>query len=181
MKGIVFNILGDLVEENFGLDVWDDLIDATAPASRGIYTSVELYPDAELLAYVDAIAERTGAAPADVVRMFGNYMLKRFAEIHPEFFDGHTIKSFLQSVHDVIHVEVEKLHPDVILPNFTYEDPADDALVMHYHSPRKLCHLAEGLIEGSGRHFGTAVDIQHDVCMHDGADYCTLVLGFGGP
>lgn len=178
MKGIVFNMLNDLVEEKFGMDTWDDLIDATAPASRGIYTSVELYPDEELLAYVGAISAHTGAAPADVVRMFGDYMLGRFAEIHPEFFEGHTIKSFLQSVHDVIHVEVEKLHPDVVLPNFTYEDPADDALVMHYHSPRELCHLAEGLIQGCGRHFDVHVALEHDVCMHDGADHCVLALRF---
>lgn len=179
MKGIVFNMLSDLVEDRFGMDVWDDLIEATAPASRGIYTSVELYPDEELLAYVGAISKHTGAAPADVVRMFGDYMLGRFADIHPEFFEGHTIKSFLKSVHDVIHVEVEKLHPDVVLPSFTYEDPADDALIMNYHSPRELCHLAEGLIKGCGRHFDVPVALQHEVCMHDGADHCVLSLRFG--
>ena len=179
MKGIVFNMLNDLVEENYGMDVWDDLIEATAPKSEGIYTSVEIYPDEELMAYVAAISEQTGAPAEDVVRLFGNYMLKRFAEIHPEFFAGHTIKSFLQSVHDVIHVEVEKLHPDVVLPNFEYEDPADDELVMHYFSPRQLCHLAEGLIEGCSKQFGVAVHLTHDVCMHDGADHCVLGLKFG--
>lgn len=178
MKGIVFNLLNDLVEDQFGMDVWDDLIEATAPASRGIYTSVEVYPHEELLAYVAAIAEHTGAPAAEVVRGFGRFMLARFAEIHPQFFEDHTIKSFLMSVHDVIHVEVEKLHPDVVLPNFTYEDPADDGLVMIYHSPRQLCHLAEGLIEGSGKHFGVGVELKHDTCMHDGADNCVLELKF---
>lgn len=180
MKGIVFNMLSDFVEQRFGMDVWDDLIDVTEPDSKGIYTSVQIYPDEELLGYVHAIAEHTGSAPENVVRLFGDYMLGRFAEIHPEFFENHTIKSFLRSVHDVIHVEVEKLHPDVVLPNFTYEDPSADELIMHYHSPRRLCHLAEGLIEGSGRHFGVDVALEHDVCMHDGADHCVLALRFGG-
>jgi hypothetical protein len=111
--------------------------------------------------------------------MFGNYMLGRFADIHPEFFADHTAKSFLKSVHDVIHVEVRKLHPDVVLPEFTYEDPADNALVMHYHSPRKLCQLAEGLIEGAAKQFDIEVSIKHDICMHDGADHCELGLVFG--
>ncbi len=178
MKGVVFNLLNEMVEEQFGIDVWDDLIDTTAPASDGIYTSVEVYPDEELFAYAAAIAELTGTEVAAVVRLFGNYMLDRFADIHPEFFKGHTVKSFLMSVHDVIHVEVRKLHPDVVLPNFTYEDPGEDQLVMHYVSPRKLCHLAEGLIEGSGRHFGVDVVQGHEVCMHDGADHCVLHLEF---
>ncbi|MEM7431050.1 MAG: heme NO-binding domain-containing protein [Pseudomonadota bacterium] len=178
MKGIVFNLLADLVEEQFGLDVWDDLIESTAPLSNGIYTSVELYPDDELMAYVDAIANHTGASKPDVIRLFGSYMLGRFAELHPEFFAGHTIKSFLQSVHDVIHVEVEKLHPDALLPDFTYEDPGADGLIMHYQSPRKLCHLAEGLIDGCSKHFGIAVQQRHDSCMHDGAAACRLELSF---
>lgn len=179
MKGIVFNMLNDLVEANFGMDVWDDLIESTSPSSEGIYTSVEVYPDEELLAYVAAISKHTGAPEEEVVRMFGNYMLGRFAEMHPEFFSGHTAKSFLKSVHDVIHVEVRKLHPDVVLPEFTYEDSVDNALEMHYHSPRKLCHLAEGLIGGTAKQFDVEIAIKHDVCMHDGADHCVLSLSFG--
>ena len=178
MKGIVFNLLNDLVEEQFGLDVWDEMIETTAPASRGVYTSVEVYPDEELLAYVGAIAQHTGAGIDDVVRLFGKYMLGRFADIHPEFFSGQTIKSFLKSVHDVIHVEVRKLHPDVVLPEFTYEEPAENGLIMHYRSPRSLCHLAEGLIDGTSEHFGVEVTLKHTVCMHDGADHCVLELEF---
>ena len=181
MKGIVFNLLNDLVEEQFGMDLWDELIEETRPASRGSYTSVEIYPDEELLAYVGAISRHTGASVDDVVRRFGKYMLGRFAGIHPEFFAGHSIKSFLKSVHDVIHVEVRKLHPDVVLPSFTYEDPADDRLVMHYHSPRLLCRLAEGLIDGVSEHFGVGVTLDHSVCMHQGADHCELGLSFEQP
>lgn len=179
MKGIVFNLLNDLVEEQFGMDVWDDLIEATSPSSKGIYTSVEVYPDEELLAYVAAISRHTGAPAEDVVRMFGAYMMGRFAQIHPDFFSGHTAKTFLKSVHDVIHVEVRKLHPDVVLPEFTYEDKSHNELTMHYHSPRKLCHLAEGLIGGAAKIFAVEVGIRHPVCMHDGADHCVLELSFG--
>lgn len=179
MKGIIFNMLGELVESQFGMDVWDDLIEKTAPDSQGIYTSVQLYPDEELLAYVGAISEHTGTEAADVIRLFGHFMLGRFASIHPEFFDNHSAKSFLKSVHDVIHVEVEKLHPDAVLPKFTYEDPDEDRLVMHYHSPRQLCHLAEGLINGCSSHYATPVQLTHDQCMHDGADTCRLELTFG--
>ena len=179
MKGVVFNLLNDLVEEQYGMDAWDDLIEETAPASQGVYTSVEVYADQELLAYVAAISRHTGADESEVVQLFGRYMLGRFAEMHPEFFAGHTLKSFLKSVHDVIHVEVRKLHPDVVLPEFTYEDPADDQLIMHYHSPRALCHLAEGLIDGASTHFDTPVTIEHPVCMHNGADHCDLHLTIG--
>ena len=120
MKGMVFTMLSEMVEEQFGADAWDDLIDATNPQSQGIYVATDLYPDEELVAYVAAMSE-TLAVPADqLVRAFGNYLLGRFATIHPAFFADHNLKSFLKSVHDVIHVEVKKLHPDAVLPHFDY-------------------------------------------------------------
>ena len=179
MKGIVFNIFSDLVTDNFGLETWDDLIERTGPASDAIYTSAEVYPDEELVAYVTELSAITGAAAPDLIRTFGTYMMHRFRSIHPEFLEGHTAKSFLQSVHDVIHVEVKKLHPDTLLPKFEYESSGDERLTMLYSSPRKLCRLAEGLIAGAGEIFGESIAIEHPQCMHDGAQKCRLELSFG--
>ena len=178
MKGMVFTMLSDLVEDQFGISMWDDLIDETKPASEGIYTSVDVYPDEELLAYVVALSERSGVPIPDLVRAFGKFVLTKFATIHPEFFEDHSAKSFLKSVHDVIHVEVKKLHPGVVLPEFEYDDPGDNQLVMHYYSPRNLCHLAEGLIEGAAERFGVDVTLDHTECTHSGADHCVLALTF---
>lgn len=179
MKGIVFNIFTDLVTDNFGLDVWDQLIDQTNPESDAIYTSAAVYPDEELVAYVTALSTITGAAAPDLIRTFGTYMMHKFKTIHPEFLEGQTAKSFLESVHDVIHVEVKKLHPDTLLPTFEYEHPDDGGLVMIYSSPRKLCPLAEGLILGAAEVFGEKVEIDHTQCLHEGADSCRLELSFG--
>lgn len=178
MKGIVFQILNELVEEKYGFEAWEKLLEATKPASEGIYTATELYPDGELLAYVGAISEMLDVPAPQVVHAFGEFMIGKLHQVHPEFFENHTHKSFLQSVHDVIHVEVKKLHPDAVLPDFTYEDPGENELIMRYHSPRKLCALAEGLIEGAGKLFNSQVRIEHPVCMLRGADHCLLHLHF---
>ncbi len=178
MKGIVFTMLNEMVEERFGMDTWDSLIESTRPASRGIYTSAALYPDSELLDYVAALSESSGIEAGTLVHAFGQYMIGRFHAIHPEFFADHDAKSFLKSVHDVIHVEVRKLHPDVILPEFEYEEPSANSLVMLYKSPRHLCRLAEGLIDGAVEHFGEQVERAHPICMHDGADHCRIELRF---
>ncbi len=178
MKGMVFTMLGEMVEEKFGIDTWDELIDLTQPASDGVYVASALYPDEELLAYVQAMSSKLDTPANDLVFAFGEYMLGRFSGIHPEFFDNHSLKSFLKSVHDVIHVEVKKLHPDALLPKFDYIDEAPNRLVMLYRSPRELCALAEGLIDGASKHFDTNYDLQHPVCMHKGADHCRLELEF---
>ena len=179
MKGVVFNIFSDLVTDTFGWEVWDQLIESTQPASDAIYTSAEVYPDEELVAYVTALSNITGTEAPDLIRAFGKYMMHKFKGIHPEFLDGQTAKSFLASVHDVIHVEVKKLHPDSLLPTFEYEDTGENSLTMIYSSERKLCHLAEGLVQGVSEVFGQPISIRHPVCMHDGADHCRLELSFG--
>ncbi|MEM6708778.1 MAG: heme NO-binding domain-containing protein [Pseudomonadota bacterium] len=175
MKGIVFNLLNEMVEERFGLAAWDALL--TETRLDGIYVASATYPDAELMALVAAASDATEIPTALLVHAFGEYMAPKFAERYPVFFDGHRcLKSFLLTVDEVVHVEVRKLYPEANLPEFRYEDRGDNSLTMIYRSPRKLCGLAEGLIAGSAKHFGQRYTLRHDVCMHRGSDHCVLEL-----
>ncbi len=177
MKGIVFNLLSEMVEEKFGLEAWDAVLDKAG--SEGLYVATETYSDEELLALVAAGSELTNIPANDLVRAFGQYMIPRFAEHYSVFFEGHTnLKDFLLTVDSVIHVEVRKLYPEAGLPEFTYDNGQPDKLTMMYRSPRKMCALAEGLIEGSAAHFEQPCTIHHEVCMHKGADHCALELEF---
>ena len=45
MKGMVFTELLDMVEDKFGIDMVDSIIeDADLPVSKGVYTAVGTYP-----------------------------------------------------------------------------------------------------------------------------------------
>ncbi len=175
MKGIVFNYLGEMVEEEFGLEAWDLLLQKTGLS--GEFISAETYPDKDLMALVAAAHEATGIETIELVRSFGRFMFPHFQKQNPQFFEGHNdLISFLLTVDRVIHVEVRKLHPGVELPEFTYEEESDKELTMYYKSPRKLCFLAEGLIDGSAKHFNTKYELDHSECMHNGAERCTLKI-----
>ncbi|MEM8499751.1 MAG: heme NO-binding domain-containing protein [Pseudomonadota bacterium] len=175
MKGMVFCLLNEMVEEKFGIEAWDTLLDATG--FDGIYVATETYDDAELMSLVSAASEATGIQPEELVKQFGEYMIPSFLVSYPMFFQGHAnLKSFLLTVDQVIHVEVRKLYPEAGLPEFKYTDKNDSELTMHYSSPRKLCALAEGLISGSAKHFKQEYNLLHEVCMHDGDDHCELQI-----
>ena len=75
---------------------------------------------------------------------------------------------FLTRIDDYIHVEVRKLYPDAQLPTFEYEFPAPDRLVLTYRSARPFAMLADGLIDGSIKHFGDDIDVEM-VNLSDGA------------
>ncbi len=177
MKGIVFTTLADMVEEQFGLATWESILDKVNPACGGSYTAGATYPDIDLLALVNELAAVSNISVPELVEAFGIYMFPVLASKYPVFIQpGMTLKEFLRSINDVIHVEVKKLHADAGLPLINYEDPTDNQLVILYRSPRKLCHLAVGLTKGAASHFQKQVAIQHPICMHLGADHCRLEI-----
>ena len=177
MKGIVFNMLADMVEQQFGLEAWDSLLDTVG--SDGVFVATETYDDQVLLDLVAAASEATSVPAGDLLFAFGEYMLPQFAQHYPTFFEGQqSLRDFLLTVDGVIHVEVRKLYPEAGLPEFSYEEGNPNELTMLYKSPRRLCRLAEGLISGSARHFEQQYALNHDQCMHRNAEHCALHLTF---
>jgi hypothetical protein len=177
MKGIVFNVLEESVREDFGEDTWDALLEATE--FDGVYTSLGTYDDAQLLALVGAASKALGKPPVEIVRWFGEKAAGNFARRYPVFFEPHTsTRTFLLTLNDIIHPEVRKLYPGADAPNFTFDDLPDGRMSIGYDSHRKLCAFAEGLIIGSARQFGEAVEIEQPECALRGDPACTLVLRF---
>jgi hypothetical protein len=175
MKGIVFNLLEEVVTAQHGESAWDTLLDATNLA--GSYTSLGSYPDEEIVKLVDAGASALGMSPAEVLRWFGRESMPLLAKRYPVFFTEHrTAHSFILSVNSIIHPEVRKLYAGAHCPFFRFEQKSDGALLMTYDSPRKLCALAHGFIEGAGDHFRQAMSVEHLTCMHRGDGNCLLSI-----
>lgn len=175
MKGIVMNLLAEMVEETFGFEEWDAVLQQAGYS--GAYTAGGLYEDSELLSLVGVISERSGIAVPDLVYAFGEFMFPQFVKRYPELIDEKTdFLDFLQTIDDVIHVEVKKLYPDAVTPAFSYARHASNQLELRYQSDRKMCKLAEGLISGAAKHFSTAYELEHEPCMLKGADYCGLLV-----
>jgi hypothetical protein len=178
LKGIVFNLLEEAIVTAHGEDAWDDALDAAGV--DGAYTSLGSYPDADLGAIVQAMSERTGEPPQDIIRWFGRQALPSLARANPEFFTPHTeLTSFLGTLNDIIHPEVRKLYPGADVPTFGYETSADGTITMRYYSPRRLCAFAEGLIQGAASHFGQTVAIDQPQCVHRGDALCTIEVRVG--
>jgi hypothetical protein len=179
MKGIVFNLFEEFVSGNWDEESYDALLETCPLRTQEPFVGPDTYPDDDLTALVVGAAKQFGMCPTDVLRSFGRSAFPRLADKYPVFLEGHdSAKSFLMSVHDVIHVEVRKLHSDAITPSFRYEDPAPDQLTIEYSSPRKLCFLMEGFLEGVAGQFDVKIDYQQRRCMHEGADNCEFLLRF---
>jgi hypothetical protein len=178
VKGIIFNLLEQVVTDAYGADAWDELL--AASGVDGVYTSLGNYDDDELFALVGAASQKLDRPADDLVRWFGSTAIELLAERHPTFFDGHrSTQPFLMTLNNVIHAEVRKLYPDALVPTFDFVTTENGSFALGYHSPRQLCSLAEGFIEGAARHYGETVAIEQPTCTKRGDDQCLIVCSFG--
>jgi hypothetical protein len=174
LKGIVFNLLQQVVADEYDEATWDAVLEAAG--FEGAYTAVGSYADEELLALVGAAARLLDKDPDDLVRWFGRRAIPHFAERYPQVFTGHTgTRSFVLTLNEVIHPEVRKLFPGADVPTFAFELPDERTVALSYVSSRKLCSFAEGLVEGAADHFGERVEISQTRCMKRGDPDCMLV------
>lgn len=176
MKGIIFDLAERIVEAEHGADTWDELLDTAG--LDGVYTAVGNYPDEEFHALVQATAARLGWSPQEVHRWIGRRAMPSLAERYPAFFTPPDTRSFLLTLNDVIHPEVRKLYPGADVPDFRFEEPSADELVIDYRSHRRMCGFAEGLIHGAGDRYGETVTIVQDDCMLRGDPSCRLHCTF---
>lgn len=177
MKGIIFNLLEQVVSGKYGEETWDSLLDAAGV--EGSYTAVGSYPDEDLFGLVGAASAALSIPADDLIRWFGRSAMPLLAGRYPQFFEGHpSTRSFILTLNEVIHPEVRKLFPGAYAPEFRFDVSREDRLGLEYVSRRRLCSLAEGLIEGAADHFGEEVTIVQERCAKRGDEGCLLVCTF---
>ncbi|MDP5035356.1 MAG: heme NO-binding domain-containing protein [Alishewanella sp.] len=174
MKGIIFNVLEDMIVEKFGMAVWNDLLAKHAPPDR-VYISGKSYEDNELFAIASDVAVLLNIPLQHVVKAFGDFLFQGLASRHKDVIAQFSdFSELVMGIHDVIHVEVNKLYVEPALPTISCRSPSANQIELTYSSPRKLCFCAEGLLFGAARHYGQQIKIEHTVCMHNGAEHCIL-------
>lgn len=178
MKGVVFNVLEQLVVDQHGEDEWDDLL--ADAGLTGAYTSLGNYDHREFEAIVAAAGRRWGERPDDVVRWCGRHAIPIFARRYPQLFAPHSdTRAFALTLNAIIHPEVLKLYPGAAVPVFDFDTSDPDVLELAYASERGLCAFAEGLLEGAAAHYGERASIEQPECVHRGGERCVLRVVFG--
>ena len=171
MKGIVFTGFLELVEDKFGLEMVDRIIEESDLKSGGIYTSVGTYDFAEMLSLVTGLSHHTNIEVDDLLLLYGEH----FFEVIQRSY-SHLLKTYktpidlLSSVENHIHVEVRKIYPDAELPTFTVIEKTPKNLIMIYSSSRALYNFGLGLMNKTFQHFNTSATILLEKIKEDGTE-----------
>jgi len=163
-----------MVQAEYGMDMVDELIDATEPDSGGAYTSVGTYPMKELTAMVVELGQRVDTPVPDLLRTFGAFLFPRLADGHPRVMEGVTDPlDLMETIEKHVHVEVRKLYEDARPPLFIATREGPHRLTLTYHSDRGLQDLAEGLIHGCLAHFSVKAEVSRQP-LDDGSERFTI-------
>ncbi|NLS12637.1 guanylate cyclase [Vibrio sp. SM6] len=161
MKGIIFTEFLDLVEEKFGLETLDRVLDLAE--DEGIYTSVGSYDHQKLVKLIVQLSRETNISPEVLQEVFGECAFIKLYETLPQkesLQQCGTTLEFIRHVEHYIHVEVKKLYPDANPPKFEFIDETESHLIFDYCSVRCMSHVCFGLIKGCANHYDETVNVE---------------------
>ncbi len=169
MKGIVFSEFFEMVEEKFGYEVVDSIIEKSDLPSGGSYTAIGTYHHSEIVALLMNLSDEVKVDPQTLLKAFGEYLFDTFLKSYPQFFEAQSSAfGFLESIDNHIHIEVRKLYPEATLPRFETKIEGDK-LTMVYTSERKMSALAEGLIHKTMHHYNTPFELKKELLNQEGS------------
>jgi hypothetical protein len=175
VHGLIFASFRDYLATEHGPAVVRDVT-----AGEPQYTLSEAYPDEQFLVLLERGCTRTGLPLEELLFEFGVFTAATtFARLYSVLFKlSPTARDFLLTVETPIHDTIRVALPDARPPELEVTDLGDDGLEILYTSPRRICAMLRGLVEGTGRVYEEMLQVEEPECMHRGAPACRVVVRF---
>lgn len=171
MKGIVFTEFLDLVEEKFGLEMLDRIIEQSNLESGGVYTSIGTYSFSEMLSLLKNLSANTEISIDDLLLVYAEHFFSVIEKNYPGMLAQYKDPiEMLSSIEHHIHVEVRKIYHDAELPSFEVLEKTENTLVMNYKSSRAMHHFGLGLMNKTFEHFNSTAEIELEKINDDGTE-----------
>jgi hypothetical protein len=171
MKGMIFGGFLKLVEDKYGLQMVDYIIENSDLKTNGAYTSVGKYEFSEMLQLLQNLSNKVNISIDDLLLVYGEYFFEIILEKYSFF-----LKTFndpiqmLSSIENHIHVEVLKIYPDSELPTFEVVQKNEKSLIMIYKSDRAMHHFGLGLMNKTFEYFNSKANIILEKIKEDGTE-----------
>jgi hypothetical protein len=174
MHGVIFVELKKYVDNRVGGDAWRALVEKSGVPTK-MYVAMTTYDDAELISLVQTASEMTGTPAPALLRDFGAFIVPDLFKMYRAFMrpEWRTL-DVLEHTESQVHTKVRGMTKGAMPPFLTCTRTSPTEVRIQYRSARKLCPVAEGIIDGIAANFGEKVTLGHDTCMLRGAAECDL-------
>ncbi len=182
MHGLIFVTWEKYLAERFGntlLNTYRAAIGET-PATSPLASRV--YDDATLLAGVGEAVRLTHLPVDTLLREYGHYFMLNGLTSHLCAYlltQVHNGRELLLVMRDA-HAQMRRTPDAITPPLFRYETHpfSHDTFTLVYDSPRQLCGVLLGAIEGAAERFGEQVQVIERTCMKQKAAECRFEVRF---
>ncbi len=111
----------------------------------------------------------------ELLEKFGLYiapaLLKMYKNlIRPEWKSIDLIDNTEATIHSVVRLK----NPGAKPPALICTRQGEKSITINYSSPRNMCSVAKGIINGLANHFREEIEIRENSCMLNGDAHCTL-------
>lgn len=176
MQGVIFDELEKFVLGKFGEGALTRMRNLTGRGDRG-YEIGTNYPDDELALVTRGLVEATGLPSEEILEEFGVAVVPGLLEIYGFLVNPRwSFLDFLMNTEDVIHRGVKLSTPNARPPELDATRDRPGSVTIRYHSKRRLCPLAKGIIRGAATHYRVEVAISEPSCMLRGDPACLITV-----
>jgi hypothetical protein len=182
MHGLILVTWEKFLADNFGSSLLKSYRTSLAETPATSPLASRVYEDEMLLAGVNVASQLTGAPVPTLLRGYGCYFITNGLTSHLCAYlltRVHNGRDLLLMMRDA-HAQMRRVPEGLTPPLFGYEvHPTDpNTLMLIYDSPRKLCAVLLGAIEGAAERFGEQVSVVEQTCMLHGAATCRIQAHF---
>lgn len=176
MHGVIFVQLKKYVDTRVSPDAWRPLL-VNAGLPGKLYMAMNTYDDAELVALVTTASAMTNIPAPALLRDFGSFIVPDLLKMYRAFMkpEWRTL-DVIEHTESHVHTRVRAMTKGAMPPFLEATRTSAKSVTVHYRSPRKLCAVGEGIIEGIAGHFGERVTMTHDTCMLRGDAECAIAV-----
>ena len=182
MHGLIFATWEKYLTERFKGSVLREYREALEGKIPTPLLASRVYSDEILLAGVATASQITNIAADTLLREYGRFFIINGLTRHLCAYiltQVHSARELLLTMHDA-HQQMGRLPESLTPPLFQYKAQTQkpDELILIYDSPRKLCSVLIGAIEGAAERYGEQVHIVEQRCMKQGASTCCFEIRF---
>ncbi len=185
MHGLIFVTFEKYLAERFSGAVLTEYRETLGETAATSPLASRTYSDEALLAGVKTACKLTGTPLDTLLWEYGRYFMLNGLTSHlcayllTKVNNGRDLLLMMRQA----HAQMRRMPDGLTPPLFEYQalspSPRDVSLI--YDSPRKLCALLWGAIEGAAQRYGQRVQVVEVSCMKRGAPICRFDLSFSTP
>jgi hypothetical protein len=176
MHGVFLVKLGSYAQQRLGPGGWERVVAEVDP-THPFYGATQAYPDELVHALIAGLARHAGVSTEELLEGFGEFIAPHLIQMYrPLVKQDWKALDLLENTERVIHTVVRMRMPDAKPAELRPRRISKDELHLEYVSPRQMCSLASGIIQGVAKQYGERLVTTHPSCARKGAPSCTFIV-----